>query len=83
MKLPVTETGVTLPRAWFGDATEVEVRRQNGHLDIAVVQHSASESKVEAYSSQDPIWGLGQRTSDLSISDASEILDKYLYGESE
>ena len=81
MKLPVTESGVNLPKAWFGNATEVEVRRENGHLEVEVVGLSPS-ALSEPYDTADPIWNLGKRTSDLAISDASENLDKYLYGES-
>ena len=88
MKLPVTENGVTLPRAWFGDATEVEVRRQNGHLVVEAVAEPVSASKpevasraIEPYDTDDPIWQLGKRTSDLPISDAAANLDKYLYGD--
>lgn len=78
MKLPVTDSGVNLPKVWFGNATEVEVRRQNGHLEIEAVGSSTSPVRAEPYGPTDPIWELGKRTSNLTISDASENLDAYL-----
>lgn len=83
MKLSITENGVTLPKAWFGDATEVEVRRENGHVMVEPVQLPAPAAQpMSAYDPADPIWQLGKRTSDVKISDASVNLDKYLYGDS-
>lgn len=80
MKLPVTESGVTLPKAWFGDATEVEVRQENGHVSIEPVRPGAPAARqIRPYDADDPIWQLGKKTSDLDITDASVHLDKYLY----
>ena len=80
MKLPVTESGVTLPKAWFGDATEVEVRQENGHVKIEPVESLASEDKSSLpVPADDPLWKLFEMTSDLPITDASVNLDKYLY----
>jgi len=82
MKLPVTENGVTLPKAWFGDATEVEVRQENGHVSIEPVGSKPRTPKqIRPYDPDDPIWQLGTRTSDLDITDVSVNLDKYLYGD--
>ena len=82
MKLPVTENGVTLPKAWFGDAKEVEVRQENGHVSIEPVEPAApADRQMRPYDPDDPIWQLGKRTSDLEITDASVNLDKYLYGD--
>jgi hypothetical protein len=82
VKLPVTENGVTLPKAWFGDATEVEVRQENGHVSIEpVVTGAHIPRQLEPYDPDDPIWQIGKKTSDLPITDASVNLDKYLYGE--
>ena len=82
MKLPVTDAGVTLPKVWFGDATEVEVRRENGHVEIEPSVPVDIKSKpVEPYDPDDPIWELGKKTSDLNITDGSVNLDKYLYGD--
>jgi hypothetical protein len=59
MKLPVTESGVTLPKAWFGDATEVEVRQENGHVSVEPVGPAAPLSRtIQAYDADDPIWQL-------------------------
>jgi hypothetical protein len=81
MKLPITENGVTLPKAWFGDATEVEVLQENGHVTIEPVEHAGPPRGPIAYGPDDPIWKLGKLTSDLEITDASVNLDKYLYDE--
>jgi hypothetical protein len=82
MRLPVTENGITLPREWFGNATEVEVRQENGHVRIEPVTPAAAvHSQVQPYDQDDPIWQLGKKTSDLEITDASVNLDKYLYGD--
>jgi virulence-associated protein VagC len=80
MKLPVTESGVTLPKAWFGDAKEVEVRRENGHVKIAPVDKVGDDvSESSPVPADDPLWKLFECTSDLPITDASVNLDKYLY----
>jgi hypothetical protein len=82
MKLPVTENGVTLPKAWFGNATEVEARQENGHVHVEpVAQGGPVRHEVQPYDPDDPIWQLGQKTSDLPITDASVSLDTYLYGD--
>jgi hypothetical protein len=82
VKLPVTESGVTLPKAWFGDATEVEVRQENGHVSVEPLGTTKDTSTgIQPYAANDPIWQLGTKTSDLPITDASVNLDKYLYGE--
>jgi hypothetical protein len=80
MRLPVTDSGVTLPKAWFGNATEVDVRHENGHVTIEPVGSSSSATPpIQPYDPDDPIWQLGKITSDLDITDASVNLDKYLY----
>jgi hypothetical protein len=84
MKLPVTDNGVTLPKAWFGNATEVDVRRENGHVTVEPLEPSSSPTPpIQPYDPEDPIWQLAKITSDLDITDASVNLDKYLYGDSE
>lgn len=82
MKLPVTDSGVTLPKSWFGEATEVEVRQENGHVRVEPVQASQHKPQESLpYDQDDPIWQLFNLTSDLPITDASVNLDKYLYGD--
>jgi hypothetical protein len=81
MRIPVTESGVTLPKAWFGSATEVEVRRENGHVSVEPVGAAGTAREIRPYDAEDPIWQLGKATSDLPITDASVNLDKYLYGD--
>jgi hypothetical protein len=46
MKLPVTESGVVLPKAWFGDATEVEVRPENGRVTVGPLESPAPARKI-------------------------------------
>jgi hypothetical protein len=80
MKLPITDSGVTLPKAWFGDATEVEVRRENGHVNVQPVEKAGRSAPVSfPVPADDALWKLFERTSDLPITDASVNLDKYLY----
>jgi hypothetical protein len=82
MKLPVTENGVTLPKAWFGNATEVEVRQENGHVRVDPLEPQATDrGTVQPYDPTDPIWQIGKRMSDQPIPNASAAVDKYLYGD--
>jgi hypothetical protein len=37
MKLKVTEQGVMVPKAWLGDAEEVEIRQEQGGLMMVPV----------------------------------------------
>ncbi len=80
MRLPITESGVTLPKAWFGDATEVEVRQENGHVHVEPVEGVRAGDQVSpSVPADDPLWKLFDKTSDLPITDASVNLAKYLY----
>lgn len=72
MRLPVTDDGVLVPRRLLPDVDEVEVRSQNG-----VVMVIPAESGVPV---DDPIRGFGQSPVPDSITDASENLDRYVYG---
>ena len=79
-RFPVTDEGVVIPKVWFGDATEVEVRLENGQLVVVPVESSQEKKKIEPYSPEDPIWSLGKNPITIdSIDDASTNLDKYLY----
>ncbi len=71
MKAKVTEQGVTVPRRLLGDAEEVEIRRENGTIVIALLP-------VE-----DPILSLGESPVACGAPDASEGHDRYLYGPAE
>jgi hypothetical protein len=80
MRLPVTENGITLPREWFGNATEVEVRQENGHVSIEPVETVCEPKQTSRpVPGDDPLWKLFEKASDLPITDASVNLDKYLY----
>jgi hypothetical protein len=79
MRIPVTENGVTLPKEWFGEATEVEVRQENGHVSIEPVKFvRAPDQAIRPVPADDPLWKLFENASDLPIADASVNLDKHL-----
>jgi hypothetical protein len=80
MKLPITDAGVTLPKSWFGEATEVSVRRENGCVSLEPVAPATSEEQTsKPVPPDDSLWKFFELTSDLPITDASVNLDKYLY----
>ena len=79
-RFPVTDEGVVIPKAWFGDATEVEICQEKGRLVVVPVESSPKKKKIEPYSPEDPIWNLGKNPITVDgIDDASTNLDKYLY----
>lgn len=69
MRTKVSEQGVMIPRELLEGITEVDIRKQNG---IIVVMPVGKE---------DPIYDIGKNPVRLGIPDASENLDKYLYGD--
>lgn len=68
MKVAVTDKGVLIPKELLFDGEEVEVKREN---NLIIISPSYKE---------DPILGLGRNPVTCKIPDASENLDKYLYG---
>lgn len=80
-RLPVTDQGVTIPKVWFGDATQVELRKDQG---VVVVQPldvvPEPPPTVGPVPPDDPLWRLCENLSDIDVTDASMNLDKYLYG---
>ncbi len=83
-RLPVTDQGVVIPKQWLGTATEVEVRRENGHIVVEAVAPSGAEptkAKPSGYDPNDPIWSWGRDPIDIGITDGSVNLDKYVYGD--
>lgn len=78
-RLPVTDQGVVIPKAWLGDAKEVELRAVNGEIVVVPVGLGRQESAIEPWSADDPIWQFGKNPVDIDITDASTNLDKYLY----
>ena len=91
MRTKVTDEGVVIPKELLTGITEVEIRRQNG---IIVVVPSGEEGASEASTQNrlntarswveipedDPIYDLGKNPVTLDITDASENLDRYVYG---
>jgi hypothetical protein len=78
-RLPVTDQGVVIPKVWFGEATEVELREENGRLWLFPVSHSTESPLPAPFDPEDPIWNWGKDPVDTGITDASVNLDKYLY----
>ena len=68
MRTKVTDEGVVIPKELLTGITEVDIRKQNG---IIVVVPMGKE---------DPIYDIGKNPVKLGIPDASENLDKYVYG---
>ena len=69
MKAKVTKQGVQVPRRMLGEAEEVEIRQENGHVLVIPLPQ------------EDPIFGLGQDPVTCNAPDASEAHDRYLYDE--
>jgi hypothetical protein len=78
-RLPVTDQGVFIPKVWFGEAKEVELRAVNGEIVVVPLGRQTRSAPVAPYSSEDPIWEFGKHPVDDGPSDASVNLDKYLY----
>jgi hypothetical protein len=68
MVVKVTEDGVMIPKKLLNGAEEVEIRRERNLILVI--------PKGEA----DPIFKLGTDPVACNLPDASENLDKYLYG---
>jgi hypothetical protein len=68
MRTKVSENGVVIPKELLEGITEVDIRKQNG---IIVVIPAGKD---------DPIFNIGQNPVVSGVSDASENLDKYIYG---
>jgi hypothetical protein len=68
MRTKVSEDGLMIPKELLEGITEVDIRKQNG---IIVVVPTGKE---------DPIYDIGRNPVKLGIPDASENLDKYIYG---
>ena len=79
-RLPVTDLGVVIPKVWFGDAAEVELRSVDG--EIIVVPVRENQRNVEPYSEDDPIWQFGKNPIELDVTDGSINHDKYIYDNS-
>ena len=69
MTAKVTKDGLNIPKAWLGDAKEVEVRRERGAIVISL---NAPGSEA------DPIFDLGKDPVEVDVIDASERHDHFL-----
>ena len=69
MRTKVSEQGVVIPKELLEGITEVDIRKQNGMIVVMPV------------GKEDPIYDIGKNPVKLGIPDASENLDKYIYGD--
>ncbi len=76
MLAEVTTQGLLIPPALLGNASKVEILREQDRLVITPVSAAGGE---EGWPADDPIWQLGQNPVDDEIEDASVNLDQYLY----
>jgi hypothetical protein len=68
MKTKVTDQGVLLPKQWFDDVEEVEIRKEQNVILIMLSGFT------------DPILELGTQPVICDVTDASTNHDHYLYG---
>ena len=68
MRGKVTKRGLVIPKDMLGGAAEVEIRKEDHRIVISLLRQP------------DPIFGLGQHPVVCGVPDASEHLDRYLYG---
>ena len=80
-RLPVTDQGVVIPKAWFGDATEVALREVNGEIKVIPLVADEASAATEAFAPDDPIWDFGKHPVKLGVVDAAQNHDQYLYGD--
>lgn len=78
-RLPVTDAGVVIPKVWFGEAKEVELRAVKG--EIVIVPVVPGRPPIEPYGPEDSIWNIGKNPVDDEITDGSVNHDKYIYGD--
>ncbi len=69
MRTKVSEEGVVIPKELLEGIAEVDIRKQNGLIVVMPV------------GKRDPIYDIGKNPVRLGIPDASENLDKYVYGD--
>ena len=68
MRTRVSEDGVLIPKELLEGITEVDIRKQNG---VIVVIPAGKD---------DPLYDIGKNPVVTGVNDASENLDKYIYG---
>lgn len=69
MRTKVSEQGVVIPKELLEGITEVDIRKQNGLIVVTPV------------GKEDSLYDIGRNPVKLGIPDASENLDKYIYGD--
>ncbi len=66
MRAKVTDQGVLLPKQWFKDVDEVEIRRER---DLIL---------IEPVAAKDPVLALGAQPIVVDVDDASLHHDRYI-----
>lgn len=80
-RLPVTDQGVTIPKIWFGDATQVELRKDQGAVVVQPLDVVPEPPPtVGPVPPDDPLWRLCSIPIDLDVQDVSADIDRFLYG---
>jgi len=69
MRTKVSEQGVVIPKELLEGITEVDIHKHNGLIVVTPV------------GKEDSIYDIGKNPVKLGITDASENLDKYIYGD--
>jgi len=69
MRTKVSEQGVVIPKELLEGITEVDIDKHNGLIVVTPV------------GKRDSIYDIGKNPVKLGITDASENLDKYVYGD--
>lgn len=69
MRTKVSADGLVIPKELLEGITEVDIRKQNGLIIVMPV------------GKEDPLYDIGRSPVKLGIPDASENLDKYIYGD--
>ena len=91
MRTKVTDEGVVIPKELLTGITEVDIRKQNGIIVVVPTgEEGASEASTQTrlhtarswveIPEDDPIYDIGKDPVTLDITDASENLDRYIYG---
>ena len=90
MRIKISEHGVVIPKEFFEGATEVDIRKQNGIIVVVPTEQEDASGAPRQTLHQarswadipknDPIYDIGKNPVTLDITDASENLDRYIYG---
>ena len=91
MRTKVNDQGVVIPKELLEGITEVDIRKQNGIIVVVPTgEKTASDASAQTllHNAQswadipedDPIYDIGKDPVTLDITDASENLDRYIYG---